>query len=221
MEFYTADMIIPMFFDFRANGPNIDFWNESELKAKNESSLIRYQRIMSTLKAFDMKCDMKDFNYTRFPFQMKGYKQLLHQDKVTNNSFIKTEVNRIATKNKMHEIEIREGRIDYESLWMYFFYMANSLDGLRRNYIVASKNFEGNYYLDILHDLFSIDFIKQEDRVFKILGILIDPLERKISKEILIKKYKYPDVDIATIDPEYNTYLRKSRPKYYSNRDWN
>lgn len=200
MEYYKASDIIPIFIKFSRMTKKED-WNEKALK-DNEPRLYRFQQIQALLKAFNVKGGVGSLMEGDFYKEKSWVKQMLYIKDLHENKFILSEYNRLAQINEFQSIEQELSYIWL--IWHYFLRLAFQFNSLMDINDVKQGGFIGEMCMDVKRHFTSGSNKEQIDKVFRLLGILLDPFEREISKELLVKKYKFPDVNIDEVDAEYN-----------------
>lgn len=199
---YTAADIVPLFIEFRALVRDKGKWNEDNLM-NNLPRLIRYRRLMSMLSAFGLKCDLEDFENGYFMYKKNRlFGSYEPSEETKNNQLLNDEIQKFLLNTKRKYI--KDNRyLDYLLLWRYLLNLAERILHFKDDSFVKRGNKVGAFYLDILENFYTPDFNEKVDKVFNLLGIIIDPMQKSITEDELINIYKYPVDDLERIDGEW------------------
>lgn len=199
MKYYKASDIIPIFIQF-SKMTRKEEWNEKALK-DNEPRLYRFQQIEALLKAFNVKGGIKTLEEGPFRAKKSWLKQFRYMEDLKKNPFILNEYKRLSEKFNLQSIEHEFHYIGLD--WMYFIRLAYTFYSLIDSDDVKRGCFIGEMCMDVKLHFTTGSNKEQINKVFRLLGILLDPCEQEIPKEELIRKYKFPDVDLKGIDAEW------------------
>jgi hypothetical protein len=204
MIYYTAETIIPKLIDFVSLTPNRAEWNEEKIKS-NLPRYIRYKRLISLIKAFNLNCSIEGLYDGYFLRKKNIFKKARYFNKLNENKYFQDEINRIKKliPNYKKEINVYDEYLNYK-LWQHLLRLATHIIKFKNDTKYLSPNIVGDKYaLELIHSFYTKNNLEQVKKIHTILGILMDPEQRIISLTTLINSFNYPDDDLAQIDAEW------------------
>jgi hypothetical protein len=211
MKIWTTKDLLNKLLEFRAMTPNSDEWNETSLK-HNEPRLIRFRRINSLFKAFELK-DKKNEKTNFWSLLSENSKENeLSKDEIIGffeGNFITTrESIKYPNSQKLIEKEKAFDSDSFKNRDIYQFYhhlmkyriKVESVLNYNSGVIEASSlGFRSAISLtNELNDELNIKIEKIDEILFEI----INPNKLKFDENLLIKEYGFPKDDLDSIDIE-------------------
>jgi hypothetical protein len=211
MKIWTTKDLLNKLLEFRAMTPNSDKWNETSLK-HNEPRLIRFRRINSLFKAFELK-DKKNEKTNFWSLLSENSKENeLSKDEIIGffeGNFITTrESIKYPNSRKLIEKEKAFDSDSFKNRDIYQFYhhlmkyriKVESVLNYNSGVIEASSlGFRSAISLtNELNDELNIKIEKIDEILFEI----INPNKLKFDENLLIKEYGFPKDDLDSIDIE-------------------
>jgi hypothetical protein len=211
MKIWTTKDLLNKLLEFRAMTPNSDKWNETSLK-HNEPRLIRFRRINSLFKAFELK-DKKNEKTNFWSLLSENSKENeLSKDEIIGffeGNFITTrESIKYPNSQKLIEKEKAFDSDSFKNRDIYQFYhhlmkyriKVESVLNYNSGVIEASSlGFRSAISLtNELNDELNIKIEKIDEILFEI----INPNKLKFDENLLIKEYGFPKDDLDSIDIE-------------------
>jgi hypothetical protein len=211
MKIWTTKDLLNKLLEFRAMTPNSDEWNETSLK-HNEPRLIRFRRINSLFKAFELK-DKKNEKTNFWSLLSENSKENeLSKDEIIGffeGNFITTrESIKYPNSRKLIEKEKAFDSDSFKNRDIYQFYhhlmkyriKVESVLNYNSGVIEASSlGFRSAISLtNELNDELNIKIEKIDEILFEI----INPNKLKFDENLLIKEYGFPKDDLDSIDIE-------------------
>lgn len=189
MKTFKAVDIIPIYIKLCKQNSNVGTWNM--INNEKEHSLLMLSQLESLLIAFGIKGGVSTLADGLLTRNMSDIETDKYLQNLESNEFIIDEFEELSSKVSMYS---GDGVIkdDYFTGWRYFLKLAEIFEELKEMNHVTNGLFVEEYYADIVHKLcLSVNQV-YIDKVYRFLGILIDPTEREIAISELVEKYKYP-----------------------------
>jgi hypothetical protein len=211
MKIWTTKDLLNKLLEFRAMTPNSDEWNETSLK-HNEPRLIRFRRINSLFKAFELK-DKKNEKTNFWSLLSENSKENeLSKDEIIGffeGNFITTRESikypnsqKLIEKEKAFDSDSFKNRDIYQFYHHLMKYRIKVESVLNYNSGVmeaSSLGFRSAISLtNELNDELNIKIEKIDEILFEI----INPNKLKFDENLLIKEYGFPKDDLDSIDIE-------------------
>lgn len=201
MKTYTTADIFPLLIKFlKMTRP--EERNEVALK-NNLPRLYRFQRLQALAKAFNLNggidsllSDNRQSEIDKLWLAPDYFKTL------EKHPFIVDEYKRLIEKGV---IQTELSMFEYWDLvWMYYFRLARNLESLKeQTREIKMGIFIGELCIDIIDSLLSEENQKHIQKVYRMLGLLIDPTEKQVTLDELVQNFNFPDVDLVGIDLDY------------------
>lgn len=208
---FTSHDLVELFLDFKDKVPNNKDWCENKLK-NNLTSFYRYMCLISLLAAFEIK-SLKSLGSGNFILEkdMATYNKIfgeilarrkmieIYKKHPAHLSKAKTYVN--TTRNVMvaNKFEIPTTKKDKKMLLEYYQMAFSTINWITEilNETLNSK---------ITTDKMNRDIVVYRSMIsglIRKIGENVSPEAKSFTRNELIAKYNYPDIDLANLDAEY------------------
>ncbi len=211
MKIWTTKDLLEKVLEFRAMTPNSDEWNEKSLKY-NEPRLIRFKRINSLFKAFELKHPKGGKTKFWNLLSDNSKNKELSRDEITDfleGNFINTRESvvypnsqKLIEKEKAFESDTFKNRDIYQfyrHLMKYRIKIESVLD--YNSGVLEASSLGFRSAISLTNEL-NKELITKVEKIDQILFEIINPKKMEFSEEILVKEYGFPQDDLDSIDIE-------------------
>ncbi len=212
MKTWTTKDLVYKTFEFRGMVPNSNDWNESSLKY-NQPRLIRFKRLNSLLKAFDLTRTEKQKNSL---WTILSGKKKVKESEMTKNEiepFLRGDfiykresaeyprIQELIEKEKSFESDSFNGIRDIYSFYQHLMKYRIEIDKvLRHNSGVLEASSLGFRSAISLTVELNNELYKKVEKIDELLFEIINPNGLTFDEETLIKEYGFPKADLDAID---------------------
>ena len=211
MKTWTTKDLLYKTFEFRGMVPNSNEWNESSLKY-NQPRLIRFKRLNSLLKAFDLTRTEKQKNSL---WTILSGKKKVKESEMTKNEiepFLRGDfihkresaeyprIQELIEKEKSFDSDTFEQRDIYSFYHHLMKYRIEIDKVLRHNSGVLEASSLGFRSAISLTSELNNDLYKKVEQIDEMLFEIINPKNLTFGEDILIKQYGFPKEDLNAID---------------------
>ena len=211
MKIWTTKDLLDKLLEFRAMTPNSDEWNEKSLK-HNEPRLIRFRRINSLFKAFELKHKKKEkTNFLNLLSESSKEKELSKDEIIGffEGKFITTRESvkypnsqKLIEKVKAFDSDSFKPRDIYQFYRHLMKYRIKIESVLSYNSGVLEASSLGFRSAISLTNELNKELDIKTEKIDDILFEIINPKKLTFDEDVLIKEYGFPKDDLDSIDIE-------------------
>lgn len=189
MKNYKAKDIIKLYLTFLRTVPNGQKQWDTESLKDVPGTIVLVEKINALLHAFSIRSVITVLKKGYFIPHLPFFRRKMYAIKIMTNRYIDKELDRFYSPDE----KIRNFSDDF--VWVSLIYLLRNIPFKPKKYYYfrGGNDFPEILYDDILSKLNHANPKKTKKRVYKILSAFIDPWDRKISKEKLIRKYGFPE----------------------------
>jgi hypothetical protein len=209
MKIWTTKDLLDKLLEFRAMTPNSDEWNETSLK-HNEPRLIRFRRIHSLFKAFELKHKKKEKTNFWSLLSENSKENKLSKDEIigffegsfiTIREFVKyPNSQKLIEKEKAFDSDSFKNRDIYQFYGHLMKYRIKVESVLNYNSGVMEASSLGFRSAISLTNELNNELNNEIEKIDEILFEIINPKNLTFGEDILIKEYGFPKDDLDSID---------------------